>query len=405
MKHLLQRHYRSLLTSFARGRVLLAFDFDGTLAPLVNDPDVAVMRARTADLFDAIAHRYPCIVVSGRAERDVRARLGDAPVVAIVGNHGAEDASNHQRVQRVISDARRTLTPLVAALPGVWLENKKYSLSIHYRHVAGVLPPLDSVRHAITAMTGVGIVPGKSVINVVAAGAPDKGTAVERLRRSLGCTRVLFVGDDETDEHVFRHLPASRLIGVRIGDSATSRAHYMLRSQAEIDELLDRLIELRPASERDAGPRGSLGHALEFMRLLWSLDHALHKRSKHMARKTGITGEQRLAMRLALHAPDLTAGELATLVHVHPSTLTGMLRRMETQGLLKASPDPRDRRRLRLKVTSAGRRAVERAGPTIESAVDAALATCSARELEAARRVLERVIEQLQLRPGAPSAS
>src|SRR5579864_2525298 len=77
----------------------------------------------------------------------------------------------------------------------------------------------------------------------------------------------------------------------------------------------------------------TLGATLEFMRLLWALDHVLHKRSKWMARRYGVTGPQRLALRVIGREPDVSAGRLAGILKVHPSTLTGILQRVERRGL------------------------------------------------------------------------
>jgi trehalose 6-phosphate phosphatase len=395
---LLSRRYRSVLSPFARGRVLLAFDFDGTLAPLVARPRDAAMRPRTAMLLDAVTHRYPSIVVSGRSERDVRRRLKNAPVVAVIGNHGGEDSTDHAAIRATILAARRILTPIVRDWPSAWIENKTYSVAIHYR--TGLETGADGVRAAVRAMPGVRIVPGKLTLNIVATSAPDKGVAVERLRRALGCTRVLFVGDDETDEHVFRHMPARRLIGVRVGTDRPSRARFALRSQEEVDDLLDALLKLRsqgvPIEAENTPVSLVLGETLEFMRLLWAVDHAMHKRSKRMGRELGVTGEQRMALRLAAHARKATAGELAMLLHVHPSTLTGMLKRLARQGLVATATDHRDRRRIFVTVTPKGMHAARAAKPTIESALSRALASSSPADIQGARAVLERMITTLK---------
>ncbi len=105
MKPLLAPQQQKILARFARGRVLLAFDFDGTLAPLVAKASDAAMRPRTARLFNAVAHRYPCVIVTGRRARDIRRRLGNAPVAAVVGNHGADSAEDRADVRRIVAAA------------------------------------------------------------------------------------------------------------------------------------------------------------------------------------------------------------------------------------------------------------------------------------------------------------
>jgi trehalose 6-phosphate phosphatase len=92
------------------------------------------------------------------------------------------------------------------------------------------------------------------VVNVLPKGAPTKGTALERARRLLACDFALYVGDDETDEDVFGIHSADRLLSVRVGGAAGSRATFCLKHQGEIDQLLRRLIALRSEMGRpDAG--------------------------------------------------------------------------------------------------------------------------------------------------------
>jgi trehalose 6-phosphate phosphatase len=399
MKHLLAPAQRNVLARFARGRVLLAFDFDGTLAPLVAKASDAAMRPRTAKLFNAVAHRYPCVIVTGRRARDIRRRLGNAPVAAVVGNHGADSAVDRADVRRTVATALRAIGPIVSREPGSWIENKTYSLSVHFRPGDTTDLHLAELRRAVGTVSKAGMVPGKNVLNVVAADAPDKGGAVEHLLRALRCDRVLFVGDDETDEHVFRRVPASRLIGIRIGPAAHSRAEYQLDRQTDIDTLLSRLLALRDDEQTPAATRqehlGVLGEALEIMRVLWALDHALHQRSKKMRRAMGVTGEQRLAMRLALHAPGLSAGDLSSLLHIHPSTLTGIMQRLVRGGYMKTRHDAADRRRLQLEVTSKGAKVLRETGPTIESSIAAALKATSDEDIAITRAFLERLVAAL----------
>ena len=103
----------------------------------------------------------------------------------------------------------------------------------------------------------------------------------------------------------------------------------------------------------DAPALPSLGPELEFLRLLWQVDHALQRRSKRMAKELGLTGPQRLVVRIVGRFPGLPAGELAELLHVHPSTLTGILARLERGGWIARRADPRDRRRASARCSTA----------------------------------------------------
>lgn len=140
----------------------------------------------------------------------------------------------------------------------------------------------------------------------------------------------------------------------------------------------------------------SLGPVLDFLRLLWEVDHALQMRSKRVAKELGVTGPQCLVLRMLGRFPGLPAGELARLLHLHPSTLTGILKRLERGGWIRRRGDPRDRRRALFGLTPRGR-GLDRADPvTIEAAVLAALRDSKAAEVFAARVLLQGLARELQ---------
>jgi DNA-binding MarR family transcriptional regulator len=132
------------------------------------------------------------------------------------------------------------------------------------------------------------------------------------------------------------------------------------------------------------------------MRLIWAIDHSLQRTSKQMERTIGVTGPQRLVLRIVGRFPGISAGDLARVLHLHPSTLTGILARLEQQGSLRRMPDPRDRRRTLLGLTDRGRRFDVATEGTIESAVSRALAGIPARKLRAARDVLLSITDSLE---------
>src|SRR6185503_3710439 len=90
---------------------------------------------------------------------------------------------------------------------------------------------------------------------------------------------------------------------------------------------------------------------LELMRVIWALDHALQSRSKAMARTLGVTGPQRFVLRVVERHPGISSGALAEYLHLHPSTLTGVLQRLDDRGLLERRRDPEDARRVLLELT------------------------------------------------------
>lgn len=137
-----------------------------------------------------------------------------------------------------------------------------------------------------------------------------------------------------------------------------------------------------------APPEPHLGEVLDFMRLIWALDHALQKASKRMTSSVGVTGPQRLVIRIVARFPGITAGQIAQLLHVHPSTLTGILKRLQRQGLVQRRSDPRDLRRAFLGITGKGRQIDAAGAGTVEAAVERVMSRTQRARLDSVRQVL-----------------
>lgn len=138
-----------------------------------------------------------------------------------------------------------------------------------------------------------------------------------------------------------------------------------------------------------------LGKVLDFMQVLWSVDHALQRLSKRMAQTAGVTGPQRLVLRILGRRPGASAGALARILRLHKSTLTGVIQRLEQRGLIARKDDPADGRRALFELTAPGRKIDQLRGGTVEAAVRRALLRLSADKLRAAEEVLETVAEEL----------
>jgi len=246
MKRLLAPESADILAQLAWSRALLGFDFDGTLAPIVNERDQAFMRARTRELFAQVCTRYPCAVISGRSQMDVAARLGGAAVRYIVGNHGLEPGAELGEFEKEIAATRPLLEVALAGCPGVEIEGKRYSLAVHYRKSRRKNEARAAIADAIRSVPlPMRVIGGKLVFNVVPARAPNKGDALIRLRGLEGANTALYLGDDLTDEDVFGLDQPGRLLTVRVGESGSSAARYFLRDQREVDVFLARLVALR----------------------------------------------------------------------------------------------------------------------------------------------------------------
>lgn len=235
-----------LLERLAASRVLVGFDYDGVLAPLVRAPGGRTMRPGTARLLRELSRRYPVAVVSGRAFRDLR-RLVPVPGMALVGNHGHEMGralAVPESVLRRVASWERRIAARLEGLPGWHVEHKRSTLSIHFG-LPGGRPGLGrAVMEAGSGLAGARLIPGKKVLNVLPASFPTKGDAVLRLLDRLELDVALFLGDDLTDEDVFRIGPP-RVVGVRVGPGTTA-APWRIASQDGVDVLLERLVALRP---------------------------------------------------------------------------------------------------------------------------------------------------------------
>jgi trehalose 6-phosphate phosphatase len=246
MKRILAEANVEVLAQFAWSRVLVAFDFDGTLAPIVAERDAARMRETTEALLEQVCRLYPCVIISGRSHQDVTQRINGLPVRHIMGNHGLEPGEHMAKFEEQTALVRPTLVNALAQCPGVDIEDKRFSLAIHYRRSRRKRDARHAIHDAVSKLPlRMRTIPGKLVINVIPEDAPHKGDALIRLREHEGTDTAIYVGDDATDEDVFDLDQPGRLLSIRVGQSRSSSAAYYLSDQREIDSFLRRLLRFR----------------------------------------------------------------------------------------------------------------------------------------------------------------
>lgn len=235
------------LDAIVQQGLLCVFDFDGTLAPLVLRPEEARIPVSVLRRVTTLSQYAPIGVISGRAVADLRARLGFEPDF-VIGNHGLEGVPETEilgeHCRQVCLEWKATMAVMLE-LPeayGVWIEDKGYSLSVHYRMARD---PAVIERHLIDALATLSpqarIVAGKYVLNLLPQGACHKGTALEHLMRQCDATSVIYIGDDVTDEDVFQ-LRRPDVLTVRVGNAGNSAAEFYLSHRLDIEQLLDGLI-------------------------------------------------------------------------------------------------------------------------------------------------------------------
>lgn|GEM_PF-92933 len=232
-----------------QSKFLCAFDFDGTLAPITDNPWETHLPSDLAIRLDALRRLAPIAVITGRSMADIRKRLPFEPHF-LVANHGLEGLPGADGTSRRYEDVcRGWLEKLTAALdgdrqhdPGIWIEPKGVTLSIHYRMARNPAQCERRLRELISAVVeDACVVGGKQVLNLLPKDAGNKGQALEVLMQTGGFESAMYVGDDLTDEDVFR-LQRSDILSVRVGRSLDSSAKFFIDDQAEIAQLIDEII-------------------------------------------------------------------------------------------------------------------------------------------------------------------
>jgi trehalose 6-phosphate phosphatase len=228
---------------------LMAFDFDGTLAPICADPDKVRIPPSWGAHLQRINQRWPLAVISGRRLADLTHRLGFEPAF-VAGNHGAESAATDatDKTLTCLDSARKLLASQFEAIQalGIKVEDKGLSLSVHYRRssqavdaaayatqLLATLPPALAVSH------------GKAVFNITVRVAPNKGDALVRAMRFCGVEQALYVGDDVNDEPAFAAASPTS-VTVRIGDPRSpTQARFTLATHRQMGPLLRTLANHR----------------------------------------------------------------------------------------------------------------------------------------------------------------
>jgi len=231
-------------------QLLVALDFDGVLAPIVDVPSAARPLPGSASAVGALVTLPATTValVSGRGLADLAAVSGFGWPVRLVGSHGFEvddgatvlDAGQRARKDELVAAVQE----LASGAAGVLLEDKPAGVAVHVRHADPEVGTrvLDAVRTGPASWPGVAATSGKAVLDLAVA-QMDKGLAIEALRGRLGVDGVLFAGDDVTDETVFARLRPGD-VGVKVGAGPTAATHRV-DGPAEVTVLLERLLAAR----------------------------------------------------------------------------------------------------------------------------------------------------------------
>jgi trehalose 6-phosphate phosphatase len=233
---------RAQLDAVVATGALLAFDIDGTLAPIVERPDDARLPDDVQRCLAELARHHDVAIITGRAVADARRMLSFEPRY-LIGNHGIEGLpgwrSRAEEFEHAVRGWRDTLERsqgLRAA--GVSVEDKTYSMSLHFRRAADPAAAQRAIGQCVaTLQPSPRVIAGKSVVNLLACEAPDKGDALRALIEATRASAVLYVGDDDTDETVFA-LDLPGVLSVRVEPDGDTAATLFLRDQREVLTLI-----------------------------------------------------------------------------------------------------------------------------------------------------------------------
>lgn len=238
-------------------KIALFLDFDGTLVPIQKNPAQCYLSEGIKEQLKRLADSERCYltILSGRALADIKNRVGIRRIY-YGGNHGLDISGPHLRYTHpkalsskpVIDHAERRLKKVIKNIMGAWLEDKKFTLSLHFRSVKR--EDISAVKKVFYKTTSkfltdelLVIMKGKKVLELIPGASWDKGKAalliLDRLRKNL---LPIYIGDDETDETAFKSLH-KKGITIRIGRSGKTSAHYYLKGQWEVPRLLNNICE------------------------------------------------------------------------------------------------------------------------------------------------------------------
>ena len=253
MQDILSSDGLARLRSFFVNRPMVVFDFDGTLAPLSAARDDVQASELTRALLGRLSQWVPVGVVSGRRLADLAGRFRGMERLLLAGNHGGEcaDPGFDQRRSAAAEDVAWLLSELeridlLPAMPPGVIENKGLSLTFHWR---GVDPELArrwglEIRRVAAESDAFRMLPGTQCLNVIPRDLSDKGDAVLALLEAGRRTHLVYLGDEETDEDVFRKAAGERFIGIRVGRSEASSAGWYVSEQGEVDRVIEVFLAL-----------------------------------------------------------------------------------------------------------------------------------------------------------------
>lgn len=217
--------------------LLVASDYDGVLSPIVEDPARAFPHSAGLAAFVSVSThpRVRSVLISGRSPETLGSFVGSPAGIRLVGNHGAGvHGSDDEDEDITVAAITNGLADVAERFPGSEVEPKSLGAAFHYRNAADP-PGAVKAALAVASRFDARTIRGKRVVEVV-VGHGTKGTAIEAIRIETGADAAIYLGDDVTDEDVFRTL-AEPDVGVKVGNGDTAAA-YRVHDPGEVADAL-----------------------------------------------------------------------------------------------------------------------------------------------------------------------
>jgi trehalose-phosphatase len=227
-----------LLDRLAACRVVLAFAYDGALAPIADHPDATGMRAPTRRLLEALACRYPCVVIGARPRAELHERLASVDPVLVLGCSGRRGAGRRRQVQSWLTVLRTT----IGDNAGIDVQDHGLWLAVHHDRTSRA----ESLILDIAArLRGARVALAPAQVRVLPADAPRPGASLLALCRESRADSLVHLGDDLADEDLFPLRRVSSLLQICVAPHRPTRAQFCLGAQGEVDDLLEGLVGRR----------------------------------------------------------------------------------------------------------------------------------------------------------------
>lgn len=266
-------NFRQIISASKGKQIVMFLDYDGTLSPIVEDPDRAFMSREMREVVRDVARYFPTAIVSGRC-RDKVYKFVRLAELYYAGSHGMDikGPSKSRKCNKgnqavtfqaateflpMIDEAYKALLEKTSSIPGAYVENNKFCLSVHFRCVDEKrwVALAEQVRLVLSAYPKLKLTQGRKVLEIRPTIKWDKGKALEFLLESLGYASSsdvfpVYIGDDQTDEDAFKFL-SKRGQGFGILVSRVARetnATYSLQEPSEVREFLRHLVEWKRLS-------------------------------------------------------------------------------------------------------------------------------------------------------------